>query len=51
MKRMQNPNRVGRPVISRTMANRILSVVALLAIVLGLALGHGFITWLNATLL
>jgi hypothetical protein len=33
------------------MANRILFVAALLAIVLGVALGQAFITWLNATLL
>lgn len=33
------------------MANRLLFVLSLLAIVLGVALGHTFITWLNATLL
>jgi hypothetical protein len=33
------------------LANRILLVVALIAIVLGVGLGQTFITWLNATLL
>lgn len=36
---------------SRVLANRILLLVALLAIVLGVRLGQTFITWLNATLL
>jgi len=36
---------------SRVLANRILLVVALLAVVLGVHLGQTFITWLNATLL
>ncbi len=33
------------------LTNRILMVVALLAIVLGVVLGQAFITWVNATLL
>ncbi len=36
---------------SRMLTNRILMVVALLAIVLGVVLGQAFITWVNATLL
>jgi hypothetical protein len=36
---------------ARLLANRILLVVALIAIVLGVGLGQTFITWLNATLL
>ena len=35
----------------RSLANRFLLVLALLAIVLGVGLGQTFITWLNATLL
>jgi hypothetical protein len=33
------------------LANRILFVAALLAVVIGVGLGQTFITWLNATLL
>ena len=51
MKAKQNSGGSGRPWISRAMANRILFVAALLAIVIGVALGQTFITWLNATLL
>lgn len=36
---------------SRSLAHRILLVIALLAIAFGLALGQAFITWLNATVL
>ena len=36
---------------TRLLANRVLFVIALVAIVLGVALGQKFITWLNATLL
>jgi len=31
--------------------NRLLLVISLLAILIGIALGHTFITWLNATLI
>jgi len=49
----QTPTGAGATVGSRTrrLVNRGLFVVALLAIVLGVALGQTFITWLNATLL
>jgi hypothetical protein len=36
---------------ARALVNRSLLVAALLAIVVGVALGQTFITWLNATLL
>ena len=36
---------------TRLLANRLLFALSLLAIVLGVALGHTMITWLNATLL
>ncbi len=36
---------------ARLLANRLLFVLSLLAIILGVALGHTLITWLNATLL
>lgn len=36
---------------SQLLISRTLLVVALLAIALGLILGQGFITWLNATVL
>jgi hypothetical protein len=32
-------------------ANRVLLIISLVAIALGVALGHTFITWINATLL
>jgi len=35
----------------RAYLNALLFVVSLLAIVVGVALGHTFITWLNATLI
>jgi hypothetical protein len=36
---------------ARLLANRSLFVIALLSVILGVALGHTLITWLNATLL
>jgi hypothetical protein len=36
---------------ARSLANRILLIVALLAILVGVGLGQTFITWLNATFL
>jgi hypothetical protein len=51
MRARQNSQQAGRRVLSRMMANRVLTLAALLAIVLGVALGQTFITWLNATLL
>lgn len=51
MKSRQDSDRPGIPGLSRVTANRVLFVAALLAIVLGVALGQAFITWLNATLL
>jgi hypothetical protein len=51
VKAVKNPGSVGRPLFSRKMANRVLTLAALLAIALGLALGQSFVTWLNATLL
>ena len=36
---------------SRLIANRVLFVVTLAAIVLGVAMGQALITWLNATVL
>jgi len=38
-------------IVSRTLVNRILIGLALLAIVIGLKWGQAVITWLNATIL